>query len=63
HPVSNAVIQLYNINGQLVYTQTVGRTSRQHSLTMSTNGTASGVYLLRITGTNWHLSRTVLIIN
>jgi hypothetical protein len=61
-PASNAVVQLYNIQGQLVYAQTVRGAPNQKHVTLSTNGMASGIYLLKITGNAWKLSQRVLII-
>jgi len=61
-PTSNAVVQLYNIQGQLVQTHNVPATTNQKHVTLSTNGMASGIYLLRITGNAWKLSQRVLII-
>jgi hypothetical protein len=61
-PVSNVVMQLYNIQGQLVHAQAVQGTPNQKHVTLSTNEMASGIYLLRITGKAWKLSQRVLII-
>jgi hypothetical protein len=62
-PASNAVVQLYNIQGQLVHTHNVPGTTNQQHVTLSTNGMASGIYLLRMTGKAWKLTQRVLIIN
>jgi hypothetical protein len=61
-PVSNVVVRLYNLQGQLVHTQTVRGTPNQKHVALSTNGMASGIYLLRITGNAWNLSQRVLVI-
>ncbi|MCI0692480.1 T9SS type A sorting domain-containing protein [candidate division KSB1 bacterium] len=61
-PVSNVVVQLYNLQGQLVHTQAVPGTPSQKHVTLSTDRMASGIYLLRITGNAWKLSQRVLII-
>ncbi len=60
--VSNVVVQLYNIQGQLVHSQAVSGTPNQKHVMLNTNGMASGVYLLRITGNAWKLTQRVLII-
>lgn len=62
-PASNVVVQLYNIQGQLVQTQTVQGTTNQKHIKLKTNGMASGIYLLRMTGNAWKLTQRVLIIN
>jgi hypothetical protein len=62
-PASNVVLQLYNLQGQLVHTQAVPATTHQKHVALNTNGMASGVYLLRMTGNAWKLTQRVLIIN
>jgi hypothetical protein len=58
----NVVVQLYNIQGQLVRTQTLQGTPNQKQIALDTNAMASGVYLLRVAGNKWKLSQRVLVI-
>lgn len=61
-PASDVIVQLYNIRGQLVQSQTVQRMLNQQTITMSTSAMPSGVYLLRVTGRNWAAANKVLIL-
>ncbi len=61
-PPSDVVVKLYNIRGQVVHTQRLGTTQSRQSVTLNTNGMASGLYLLRITGNAWEAARKILII-
>jgi hypothetical protein len=60
-PGSNVSVQLYNLQGQLVYTQVVAA-ANQSQLKMNTNAMASGVYLLKLTDKAWKLSQRVLVL-
>jgi len=60
-PASNVVMQLYDLQGRLVQTQ-AAPTRAQQNFTLKTNALSSGIYLLRMSGTNWKLTQRVLII-
>ena len=61
-PALNVVVQLYNLQGQLVYTQAVQGMPNQRQITLNTIGMASGAYLLRLAGNAWKSTQRVLII-
>jgi len=60
-PAPNVTVQLYNLQGQLVYTQAAAASNR-NQLTLNTNEMASGIYLLKLTGKAWKLSQRVLVL-
>jgi hypothetical protein len=61
-PVAHLVIELYDILGRLITTKSVGELQQQQSVTFNTTGMASGVYLLRIKGSNLESFQRVYII-
>lgn len=62
-PASPLVVQLYNIQGQLVRTQTAAVSQQQQQFMLDTNALASGIYFVRIAGTAWTISQRILVLN
>ncbi|MDZ7359104.1 MAG: T9SS type A sorting domain-containing protein [candidate division KSB1 bacterium] len=60
-PVSNVVLQLYDLHGRLVQTQSSRADARQY-FELKTNALASGIYLLQMSGANGKLMQRVLVI-
>ena len=61
-PVGAAIVELYNVLGQRVHSQPLLLSSgRANRAEVATQGLASGVYTLRLTGIGLSVTRRVLI--
>lgn len=61
-PAPNVLMQLFDLQGRLVYNQRVPETLSRKPFSLSTSGMASGIYFLKLAGDTWKLSQRVLIL-
>ncbi len=57
---AGVVVNLYNVTGQLLQSQTAQFSQHQPQIAMSTSSLPAGVYFLRLTGSNWTASHKFL---
>ena len=60
--VSDVLLQLYTLQGRLMGTRLVPITHTPQRITLDTRGLAAGLYLVRVSGRDFHASRGVVIV-
>lgn len=58
----NVLLQLYDLQGRLVYTQRLQYKTAQKLMTLNTSGMSSGIYFLKLAGDTWKFSQRILIL-